>query len=633
MCGVFAVLSRSGPLGDDYARERDLLTHRGPDGAGARLLSVECGGERQQDRVWIGHRRLSIIDLADRSLQPMLTRDGRYALILNGEIYNYRELREECRAAGASFVTESDTEVLLIAWSIWGEAILSRLIGMFALVIVDRNEGKAWIARDPFGIKPLHYAIDESRLFVSSEIWPLVATGAVDPQVEPVQAYEFIRFGASLAQDETLLSGVYRFPPASVSIFDFATGVLEPPRRFWVLQASERRIDYADAVAETRERFLTNVRLHLRSDVQVGAALSGGIDSSAIVCAMRHIEPDMPISTFSFISAEPGQSEEKWVDIVNTAVGANAHKIRPQPNDLADDLEQVVRSQGEPFGSASIYAQFRVFREARNAGVPVTLDGQGADELLGGYGPYLGTIGASAIRRLNPVALVRLMQAGVGASGKIRLAADIAAAVLPTSLRRHFRRLAGRDLVPSFFSPDLLTAHGQTMRDAGDAMAGSYKSLKAHLADSAVRSSLPTLLRIADRSSMAFSVESRVPFLTHDFADFLMSLPPEHLVSPSGVRKRVFRDAMHNILPDPIRQRRDKIGFFADDSLWLRANRHALADYWSELDNVSVLDAGKARSFVQKFFNGEHSAATQVWRILMFCVWQQQVRRFSGLYA
>lgn len=629
MCGVFAVLSRSGPLGDDYARERDLLAHRGPDGAGAKLLSVEANGQRFENRVWIGHRRLSIIDLADRSLQPMLTQDGRYALILNGEIYNYKELREECRAAGATFQTESDTEVLLVAWSLWGEAILPRLGGMFAFVIVDRSAGKAWIVRDAFGIKPLHFVLGPDKLFLSSEIWPLLATGAVEPKVDPVQAYEFIRFGASLSENETLIEGILRVPPASVTMFDFATGLMGTARRYWTLAPTHRSISYVDAVTETRERFLANVRLHLRSDVPVGAALSGGIDSSAIVCAMRHIEPDMPIRTFSFISAQPEQSEEKWVDIVNAAINAEAHKIRPVPEDLVADLEHLVRAQGEPFGSASIYAQFRVFREAREAGVPVTLDGQGADELLGGYGSYLGTVGASAIHAMNPIALWRLMQAGVGARGKMRMGADIVAATLPASLRRRFRSLARRELIPDFFASDTLAAHGLAMRDAGDAMVCSYRGLKEHLADSAVRTSLPTLLRIADRSSMAFSVESRVPFLTADFADFLLSLPPDYLVSKSGERKHIFRDAMRGILPDPIRERRDKIGFMADDSLWLRTNRSNLDHYWTEIDRISFLDPQKTRRFIAAFFDGKSGSATQVWRVLMFCVWQRQVRSFG----
>ena len=628
MCGLFASLSLKGPIRADYTRSLDMIAHRGPDGSGQALVDLLAGAEADRaGRAWLGHRRLSIIDPDPRANQPMFAADDRFAIVYNGEIYNYLELQRECRNAGWVFRTQSDTEVLLASWALWGEAALSRFIGMFAFVLVDRVESCAWIARDPFGIKPLHYAMAGDELLLSSEIAPLMATGRVALDIDAAQSADYIRFGASPAVEETLITGVRRFPPASVARFDFASGKLSTPRRFWQPARDERRIGFADAVAECRERFLANVRLHLRSDVPVGAALSGGLDSSAIVCAVHHLEPDLRLNTFSFISADPAQSEERWVDIVNAHIGAVEHKVRPEPDDLSADLEALVRAQGEPFGSASIYAQYRVFRMARQAGVPVTLDGQGADELLAGYWPYVATHGAHLLRHGKPLAAAQLIWSGAdGMATRVRLAAQLGQAALPARMTANFRKLIGRELMPDFLNAEWFADRGIRAETMAAAMLTKHADLRSHLVDTVERSSLPTLLRIADRSSMAFSVESRVPFLTPDFADFLLSLPAGHIVSPAGERKYLFREAMRGILPEPVRARRDKIGFAADDGLWLRRNEAAFRRYIDLLDDAPQFQQANMRRYVEGFFAGGKQSAQQVWRIFMFAIWLANMR-------
>lgn len=633
MCGLFASLSRSGPIREDYQRQLDMIAHRGPDGAGIALVDL-AGGVADSDRTgraWLGHRRLSIIDPDPRANQPIAIADDRYVMIYNGEIYNYVELRRECVAAGWSFRTESDSEVLLACWALWGEAAVARFTGMFAFVIVDREAGQAWIGRDAFGIKPLHYALTDDRLIICSEIAPIVSTGRIAIEVDPVQTVEFVRFGASATTDRTLIDGIRRLPAASVARFDFATGELSEPWRFWSATTARRKISFADAVAECRERFLTNVRLHLRSDVPVGAALSGGLDSSAIVCAIHHLEPDVRLNTFSFISAEPGQSEEKWVDIVNAHVGAKAHKVVPQPGDLANDLDRMIATQGEPFGSASIYAQYRVFAMAREAGVPVTLDGQGADEILAGYWPYVATYGASQIRRGRIDRALRLIAHGGDSMGtRLRMAAQLGQALLPAGAVGRYRRVLGRSILPDFLDTGWLAANGVEEAAIASAMLTNYRDMTAHLVDTTVRTSLPTLLRIADRSAMAFSVESRVPFLTQDFADFLFSLPPEYIVSLRGDRKHVFREAMRDILPDAIRARRDKIGFFADDGLWLRSNRASFEQYLDAVSAIPAFDGERTLAYLRCFFDEGRGSAQQVWRIFTFAIWSAKMKELAG---
>ncbi|MCW5646676.1 MAG: asparagine synthase (glutamine-hydrolyzing) [Sphingopyxis sp.] len=633
MCGLFAALSRSGSIREDYTRQLDMIAHRGPDGSGTAIVHLANGVPEadREGRAWLGHRRLSIIDPDPRANQPMAVADDRYVMVYNGEIYNYLELRRECVAAGWSFRTESDSEVLLACWALWGEDAVRRFVGMFAFVIVDREAGQAWIGRDAFGIKPLHYVLTDDRLLICSELPPLVSTGRVPLDIDPLQTVEFIRFGASTTTESTLIDGVRRLPAASVARFDFATGALSEPRIFWRPNTARRKIGFADAVAECRERFLTNIRLHLRSDVPVGAALSGGLDSSSIVCAIHHLEPDVRLNTFSFISAEPGQSEEKWVDIVNAHIGAEAHKVVPQPGDLANDIDRMIAIQGEPFGSASIYAQYRVFAMAREAGVPVTLDGQGADEILAGYWPYVATYGASQIRRGRIDRALRLIAHGGDSMGtRLRMAAQLGQALLPAGAIGRYRRALGRSILPPFLDSEWLTANRVDEAAIAGTMLTNYPDMASHLMDTTVRTSLPTLLRIADRSSMAFSVESRVPFLTPDFADFLFSLPPEYIVSPRGDRKHVFREAMHGILPEAIRTRRDKIGFFADDGLWLRGNRATFERYRDAVAAVPAFNSKRTGDYLRGFFDEGRGSAQQVWRIFMFAIWSDRMRGLAG---
>ncbi|MGZ8375713.1 MAG: asparagine synthase (glutamine-hydrolyzing) [Gemmatirosa sp.] len=628
MCGILAVLSRARPIERDYGALLQCIGHRGPDDRAQALFSLQCGGTEPRDRAWLGHTRLSILDLAARGRQPMETPDGALAVVFNGEIYNYVELREECRRAGAEFTTETDTEVLLHAWRLWGESCLTRLKGMFAFVMLDRRAGTATLVRDFFGIKPLYHAMSAGELAVSSELWPLVRSGIAGGELHADVAYEYLRFGATHASDRTLLRDVQSLPPAHLAVFDFRTGTLGPARRYWKLGATRRTISFADAAAECRERFLENVRLHLRSDVPVGAALSGGIDSSSIVCAMRHLEPDLDLKTFSYIPTEASVSEERWVDMVHAQVGGACFKIRPDAHGLAADLETLVRRQGEPFASGSMFAQFRVFQRARAEGVPVTLDGQGADELMAGYWTYVGTFAAERLRRGDVAGAARLAwNAAPGARGRLMMGQLVAQSVLGPAGRAMARRAAGRGLVPAHLDADWLAAQGVDARRTADALVGRHRTLHEHLIATVEHGSLPNLLRYADRNSMAFSVESRVPFLTHDFAEFLLSLPAEYHVSPEGERKHVFREAMRGLLPEPIRRRQDKIGFFADDAQWLRGSREHFAHVWELLPTLPMFDARTLPRFLDDFFAGRNAQAALVWRALVFGLWHLELQR------
>ena len=379
MCGIIGGwLSLSSPESRfHFEAGLSQLMHRGPNDQGLERLDF------RQGQVVLGHTRLSIIDLSAAGHQPMYSRCGRYALVFNGEIYNYRELRQELVTIGQRFVSDSDTEVLLTSWATWGASCLPRLRGMFAFTVFDRQAGTLTCVRDAFGIKPFFYQVANGDFLFASEVPALLAAMPHRPGLNMQRAYDYLVLGRYDERAETFFEGVCQLPPGHTLVFDLVNPSNPIKHRWWWPNIAERAdVSFADATVQLRAMFLDNIRLHLRSDVPLGAALSGGVDSSAVVCAMRHLEPDMPIHTFSYVARDSAANEEPWADLVNQYVGAISHKVAVTPEELGQDLDDMIRIQGEPFGSTSIYAQYRVFRLAREHGITVTLDGQGADELL-----------------------------------------------------------------------------------------------------------------------------------------------------------------------------------------------------------------------------------------------------------
>ncbi len=413
MCGIAGIaVSEPEPLAHAALAMATLLRHRGPDDEGYALFDASLavrrhGGDdsvlpaadgdiRGADgpaRVALAHRRLAIIDPSPAGHQPMPSARGDRWIAFNGEIYNYRELRDELRAAGHHFRSGSDTEVVLAAWDEWGPGCLTRMIGMWAFAIVDTTRRELVVARDPFGIKPLYTAVAGGRVAFASEHAALLSLPWVDRSEDPSAVYEYLVLGRTDAAEHTFHRGIRQLPAGSWARVDLDRIAPLEPVRYWRprpgMVPGAESMSFAEAAAAVRERFMESVSLHLRSDVPVGACLSGGIDSSAIVCAMREIGgPQTEIHTFSYVPDDPRVSEERWIDLVARHVGAIRHTTRPDGASLTRQLDDLIAHQGEPFGSTSIYAQYEVFALAGAAGVKVLLDGQGADELLAGYVGY-----------------------------------------------------------------------------------------------------------------------------------------------------------------------------------------------------------------------------------------------------
>lgn len=530
MCGILGQYFPTAGERSTGSRERTrtaqrLLGHRGPDDRGLVEIPLGCG------TLLLGHTRLSIIDLSAGGHQPMRSSDGQLEIVFNGEIYNYRELRDELRVLGHVFTTQSDTEVLLAAWREWREAGLQRLNGMFAFVVVDRAAGTMTLVRDPFGIKPLYYHLGSGAVCFASEIPALCALLPQRPNPNLGTAYAYLSLGAYDNSPQTFFDGVHQLRPAHMLQVDLPSMQITALRRWWQPPIVEC-IDttFTDAKNRLRELFINSVKLHLRSDVPVGAALSGGIDSSAIVCAMRLAEPDMPLHTFTFVTPGTAMDEERWADLVNAHVGAIAHKVEVSPRRLGEELDDLIRAQGEPFGSTSIYAQYRVYQAAREAGVVVTLDGQGADELLAGYDGFPAGAIESLLEQRRFAAALTLVR-GWSAWPNRTLFRGIRS--LASAARScWWPQLAAVTRLPRNSTPPWIDAgrckdlglarHAAQVRGSRE---GVYRRLVERLRSALTENGLAALLRHGDRNSMHWSIESRVPFLTTEIAEFCLSLP------------------------------------------------------------------------------------------------------------
>ncbi len=442
--------------------------------------------------------------------------------------------------------------------------------------------------------------------------------------VDPHRVYDYLRLGITDRGGGTLVEGVQQVPAGHWGTIALRKTADPKFHEFWAPQQREPLdLSFDEAVCRTRDLFVKSVSLHLRSDVPVGACLSGGIDSSAIVSAMRSIGGDsLDLHTFTYVADSAADSEEHWATLVGDETRAIQHRVSPVAADLFRDLETVIACQDEPFGSTSIYAQYRVFGLVAEHGIKVVLDGQGADELLGGYANHSGARLASLIRSGRFAAARRFWRTTPKAFGGSRFGRAMAAQFLiPRAAHGPIRRLIGRSAMPAWMNNTWFHERGAGAQPIGPSASSTLKD--GLTAD--VRGNLPSLLRYEDRNSMHFSVESRVPFLTTELCDFLLALPDEFIIDDDGVSKAVLRAAMRGLVPDAVLDRRDKIGFRTPEWQWMRA-----AQPWAE----RILSSETARSL--RLFNHDqllvawHRALRHpdqyhpwVWRWINFIRWAE----------
>lgn len=637
MCG-FAGIVRAAPRGDEAARaERAvaLLAHRGPDGAGRVFLAPDGTGELQRGRILrplapagtppgvavaVAHRRLAIIDRSDDGLQPVAAGPDALVVAWNGEAYNYREVRDELAALGVRCTTASDTEVLAAGWACWGPAVLARLTGMYAIAMIDRAQGGLWLARDPFGIKPLYVARRAGEVAFASELPALLALTGERPRVAPSALATYLASGVTDRAPATLFDGIEAVPPGVLWRIALAPGLgcreadapAPPPTP--LAPRGAPRVEQLRALVDAQ------VRLHLRSDVPVGVCVSGGVDSSAVAASARvALGAGAPLLAFSYRPVAEAVDEGPWIDAIVAATGATPHVIRPGVAEFAAEAEALVGRQGEPIGTPAIVVQALLFRAAAEAGVRVVLDGQGGDELFGGYDFARAARLAGHLRR-GELARARRFAAALAARGEQRPLAR-AAALLGAGAVRAVRTWRGA-------SPYGPLAQAAWMRERGVAPLPAWRPrtprvLQERLADALHATSIPALLRYADRSAMAVSVENRVPLLVPAIASFAAQLDDDELVADDGTTKALFRASLRGRVPDAILDRRDKVGFSVPWRAWL-AGAPAWPRWLAEAGTLPGVNARAAARLALAVRAGRALSPAELgaaWRLAGLAAW------------
>lgn len=663
MCGISGIISSTPFQPNLLQLMMDIVRHRGPDDEGFVFWSrfeddaILCGGQDTPAAVFnaklpysptlndgrdatfnlgLGHRRLSILDLSPLGHQPMCTQDGRYWIVFNGEVYNYVELRAELENLGHSFISRTDTEVILAAYAQWGEGCLARFNGMWAFAIYDSKARTLFLARDRFGVKPLYYwTSPEGQFAFASEIKQFTVLPGWRAIMNGQRAYDYLVFGITDHTEETMFSGVFQLRPGhcvTLAVDDanaVSPGTPLSTHAWYELRPRAFAGSFDDAAREFRLLLEQSIALRLRADVPVGSCLSGGLDSSSIVCVLHDFLRKQGVQdlqrTFSACSDVDRFDERKWIDLVVGKTSVDAHYVYPVLDRLFEESPAITWHQDEPFGSTSIYAQWCVFRLAAQNGVKVMLDGQGADEQLCGYHGFFGPRLATLLKGW------RLADFVLDLAGMNRLHGYSAFAsimfMLPYLLSekpaQFLRRLGGyAHSRPAWLNNGSLQAEAVDPFQLLGARGGGIAELSR---SQLTGSNLQMLLHWEDRNSMAHSIESRVPFLDYRLVEFVLGLPDEFKVA-GGMTKRVLRESMRGVLPEDIRTRVDKLGFATPEEVWVRERMPA--SFREKIEHTLAVAAvcfnpRAVRLEFDHILEGKKRFNFWPWRVVNFGEWMQ----------
>lgn len=614
MCGIFGYIGNKQVA---LKNATDIIAHRGPDAEG--FLQYFPSGQEivrssttREDafKVAFGFRRLAIIDLKEQANQPFSDESDSYHVVFNGEIYNYIELRDELEKEGISFQTASDTEVLLKSYIHWGTACFQRFNGMWAMVILDIQNKKVICSRDRFGIKPFYYhKNEEGELFFASEIKQFFEVGVSKKPNENV-IRDFIDKNIVNASDETFFSDIYELTPGwfMEAEFDNSSIVSIAKKQYWSLESKKEyaQLNFKKAREKFHQLFQDSIRLRFRSDVPVGSCLSGGLDSSSIVSVAAR-EFDFPIHTFTSRFDLPKYDESEYADkLAKFYKNVNSKYCQLDEKLFLSEMEKVLYHQDEPFGAMSILAQWEVMKLAKQSGVTVLLDGQGGDEQLAGYRKFYvfylkEKLFNWQLHKFFP-ALWHLFL-----NSRSLGFFDV----------KEIKRYLGVKSSVKYFSKT-----GEELPSNANIGLSAAKTLPARSKMDIERFSFPPLLRFEDRNSMAFSIETRVPFMDYKLVEFLYSIPSDFKIR-KGFTKYILRESLENVLPDFIRKRRTKMGFDTPQEVWMKGELNTyFKTYFSTLDNPYFDQKAISEAFDQYPQNGVSSDL--FFRIYCFDIWYQK---------
>ena len=624
MCGIAGIFNTTGePVSPVILRKMtDAIAHRGPDGEGFYIDSF----------IGLGHRRLAIIDLSPAGHQPMVSKDGQYILSYNGEIYNFQELRVELEALGYHFRSRTDSEVVLYAYAEWGEHCVDRFNGMFAFAIWDSSQRTLFAARDRLGIKPFYYFFQQNTFAFASEIKALFHTNILRPEINPDGLADYLTFQFCLGP-KTLFRHIDKLLPGH-SLLLTSDGALRV-QKYWDLDFTIDAHHTEEYFEHQLLRLLEDaVRLRLRADVPVGAHLSGGLDSSTVTCLATSLL-NTPIHTFSGGFKESNRYDETaYARIVAQQAGTEYHEVFPEAKDFVQTMPRLMYHMDEPVAGPGLFPQFFVSQLASNH-VKVVLGGQGGDEIFGGYTRYLIAYLEECIR------------GGIEGTQEDHKYVVTFASILPnltqlqgyqpllryfwneelfeSSDKRYFRLIDRSQDIHHLISSDVFSAqHAYSPFEAYQDLfnEGEIGSLINKMTRFDLRTLLPALLQVEDRTSMAVSLESRVPLLDHRIAELAASMPPT-IKYNGGRSKYLLRQVVRHVIPPEIFQRKDKMGFPVPLSEWYRQGivREFVHD---TLLGTSATHRGIFQTApIEELLDSERPYGRSIWGLLCLELWMQ----------
>jgi len=654
MCGISGIFSfsdqKNQAILDDIVAMTKVIRHRGPDGEG--YLAININNEpyffsgddtpksviesdipakpipkpsniSNQFKLALGHRRLAILDISETGHQPLALSEKDALITFNGEIYNHNEIRNELISLGYSFFGTSDTEVVLNAYKKWGVKCLHKFNGMFSFIIIDIENEKVFVSRDRFGVKPCYFWTSPNGFTaVASEIKQFEVLPGWSAELNIQKAYEFLNYGLSDHSNETLFNGVFQLQGGEFIYcnFDELPSPMKQVQRWYELSAKKNRENTSQQVKKFKEIFIDAVKIRLQADVDVATSLSGGLDSSSIVCTGAKKINKKEYLTFSAGAKNPKFDESQYIKEVSKETNIKNKMVQPNINDFIREMDQILWHQDEPVTGASIFAEWEVFKLVNRSGIKVTLDGHGADEQLAGYHSFFGPFFYSLLRqgRIIKFFIETLACKKTHRYSWKQILAFTIRPLLKSRLLEPIRKLA--DVNPSH--PNWLKIEGYSIKCGLDDALVRYRFIQDQSIAQLLKTSVPIQLHWCDRDSMAHGVESRTPFLDYRLVEHVLSCD-DSLKINMGQTKCILREAMKNILPSKILNRQDKMGFVTPEQEWIQKDKPQLfmklikesVDGCPQLFNQNTIK--KAEKVIQ----GKSNDISFIWRIILFTRW------------
>ena len=642
MCGSTGYVNLKKKIDNSlFAKMNNIIKHRGPDDEGYVLINenkttnasgydtVDILKEKYKNinemtngyNIILGHRRLSILDLSEKGHQPMQDESGNIQIVFNGEIYNYIEIRDELKEKGYIFNTNCDTEVIVNAYKEWGTNCVNRFNGMWAFALYDKKQSKIFCSRDRFGIKPFYYYLDEEKIIFASEIKQIIEDKTIKRIANDKVIFNYLFYGKDDYNAETFFKSIYSLLPShNLEIkLDFNNNSFETKiYRYYDLEKKKIQNSEQINIKELNDELERSIRYRLRSDIPVGSCLSGGLDSSSIVTkACKELEKKQKNKIFETFTScydeNPEIDERFYSQKVVQRAGCKENLVFPNKENLKEDIEKVIWHQDTPFPTLSIYAQWCVMREANKKGIKVLLDGQGGDETLLGYERYVVFLLKDNLKKLKLKCFYKNYKLY---KSSYHLTFSRMMQYLLYFSNNHFLQYLTR-YIKSKKMNCLNKEFFKTHKKNKDYLKNmNFKNWFELQETEICHSNLIPLLRYEDRNSMAFSIETRVPFLDYQLIEKEMQIPLEHKIK-NGYTKNILREIMKDEMDEEVVFRKNKLGFAAPQKNWINElDESYIYEFINNMKTKKYFNEKTIKEIFEKKINDEMR-----WKFLSLEIW------------